>query len=69
MSLRLSPAAADFPVFLGHNPLIVPRRSPPIVGGHEDYLQWRNSAGVPQFPDAATAMFKAAELLGTEVRG
>ena len=48
----------DFPVFLGHNPLIVPKRSPPHVGGHEDYIQWRNSAGVPQFPDAVSAMLR-----------
>ena len=38
----------DLPVFLGHNPLIVPQMTPSMDVVHEDYLQWHNMAGVPQ---------------------
>ena len=27
----------DLPVFLGHNPLLVPRDSPPLTPGHADH--------------------------------
>lgn len=60
----------DLPTFLGHNPLIVPQMSPPLMhddGGlataHEDYNQWRNMAGVPQFPDAVKVVVEATALL------
>ena len=39
--------ASDLPTFLGHNPLIVPRASPPLEHS-ENYLQWSNVAGFPQ---------------------
>ena len=54
----------DLPVFLGHNPLIVPKQSPPTSSKHEDYVNWRNMAGVPQFPDAVRVMLRAASFLG-----
>jgi hypothetical protein len=62
---------SDLPTFLGHNPLIVPQAAPAPVnddGGtaqaHEDYLQWRNMAGVPQFPDAVRVVIEATSVLG-----
>jgi len=57
-------AVTDLPVFLGHNPLIVPRQSPPLDPDHEDYVNWRNMAGVPQFPDAVRVMLRASSFLG-----
>ena len=56
---------SDLPTFLGHNPLIVPKASPPqnLAGHHEDYLQWHNMAGVPQFPDAVEVVLEAARVL------
>jgi len=53
----------DLPTFLGHNPLVVPAHTPPASTGHEDYLQWRNMAGVPQFPDAVDVVLEATSLL------
>ena len=37
---------------IGHNPLIVPQASPKPLKDHEDFVNWRNMAGFPQFPDA-----------------
>ena len=54
---------SDLPTFLGHNPLIVPRQTPAIKGAHEDYLQWHNMAGFPQFPDAVHVVLRAAAVL------
>ena len=57
----------DLPTFLGHNPLIVPAATPPQPAGrHEDYLQWHNMAGVPQFPDAVLVVLEAARALPME---
>ena len=63
-------ALTDLPTFLGHNPLIVPKMAPAVVHddgntavSHEDYLQWRNMAGVPQFPDAVKVIIEAAAVL------
>ena len=53
----------DLPVFLGHNPLIVPRQSPAVPPDHEDYIQWRNTAGIPQFPEAIDVMLTASTVL------
>ena len=53
----------DLPTFLGHNPLIVPQATPPQSKDHEDYLQWHNMAGVPQFPDATLVVLEAAQTL------
>lgn len=64
----------DLPTFLGHNPLIVPQESPPRQHedrsarpesdlNHEDYLQWRNMAGIPQFPDAVSVILRAVAFL------
>ena len=53
---------SDLPTFLGHNPLIVPQASPP-QNEHEDFMQWHNMAGVPQFPDAVNAVLEAARVL------
>jgi len=52
----------DLPVFLGHNPLMVPRQSPPVTT-HEDYINWHNMAGVGQFPDIVFAILKASKAL------
>ena len=53
----------DLPTFIGHNPLVVPRTSPPSNNDHEDYVQWHNMAGFPQFPDAVRVTLKVAHLL------
>ena len=58
----------DLPTFLGHNPLIVPRVSPPLsvdigTDGDEDYVQWHNMAGIPQFPDAVRVILRATAVL------
>ena len=55
----------DLPVFLGHNPLVVPRASPPTKD-NEDYANWKNSAGIPQFPDAVRVMLRASSALQDE---
>ena len=46
------------------NPLIVPQMTPPVTRANEGlYLQWRNMAGVPQFPDATMVVLEAAKVL------
>ena len=69
-SFDASGEVTDLPTFIGHNPLIVPQMSPPLKNpdgntakGHEDYLQWRNMAGVPQFPDAVKTILAASSIL------
>ena len=59
-------AVSDLPVFLGHNPLMVPRQSPPLSANHEDYLNWHNMAGVGQFPDIVFVILEAAKALRPE---
>jgi len=63
----------DFPVFLGHNPLIVPETTPPMERDHDerahpdqfyDPLMWNNMAGVAQFAEGVQLVLDcASELL------
>lgn len=60
-------AVTDLPTFLGHNPLVVPQASPPRQEtALENYLQWRNMAGIPQFPDAVKVVLGVSALLSEE---
>lgn len=63
LSFDADGALTDLPTFIGHNPLVVPRRSPPGSAEDAEYVQWRNMAGIPQFPDAVHVMLKAAAVL------
>lgn len=60
----------DTPVFLGHNPLIVPSETPPTdrkpndrSDGTIDFLMWENMAGVGQFQEAVDLVLNAANTL------
>lgn len=57
-------AIDDLPVFIGHNPLVVPQVSPPLE--HHDpqhYVQWRNMAGIDQFPDIVAQTLEVSRYL------
>jgi len=62
----------DIPVFLGHNPLIVPATIPPQTRGFNDRLEpdhsynplmWTNMAGVAQFAESVQLVLDAANEL------
>ena len=66
----------DLPVFLGHNPLVVPGTTPPVVRSHDDepivddrgheYLSWRSFAGLSMFPRMVHLVFGAAKPLNNQ---
>jgi hypothetical protein len=62
----------DTPVFLGHNPLIVPLQTPPLTRASDDraeidqfdhFLMWQNMAGVAQFAEGVDLVSKCANAL------
>jgi len=64
--------ANDLPVFLGHNPLIVPSTVPPQVRASDDRLNpnhfntplmWNNMAGVAQFAESVQLVLDCANEL------
>ena len=65
-AIDASGTISDLPTFLGHNPLVVPRQSPPRSKHHEDYSQWRNMAGLPTFPDAVSVMLQCIRILSAD---
>jgi len=60
----------DMPVFLGHNPLIVPEVTPPLLREHNDKandnyhpLMWTNMAGTAQFAESVNLVVKISNFL------
>lgn len=62
----------DLPVFLGHNPLIVPSPPPPLTRAyneraleddHHEYLMWENTAGIAQFAEGVQIVLDCANEL------
>ena len=63
----------DLPVFLGHNPLIVPSVPPPVTRQPNEtfdphtqgpsWLMWENNAKVPHFPESVNLVLDCANQL------
>jgi hypothetical protein len=56
----------DYPVFIGHNPLVVPLKSPPPPTEgpfSRHFYQWRNMAGIDQFPDVVARLLLVSDQL------